>query len=650
MSGDPYRYFRIEARELVGELSQATLALERGASPIELAARMLRLAHTLKGAARVVRLPAIAEHAHAIEETLAPLREGSVVGPAGVDDVLRRLDAVGALLDALDAPTSTPTTNDRRDVGGATAPGSPPGSTRPDEPLGSVRVDREDVERVLRALADAERELEAAREAGADRGRLARALERVDRGLVETREAAEHLHLTPVRQLRPALERAVRDVAAAVGKEAELSLVGDDLRLEGTVVAEVARALQQLVRNAVAHGVEPPDGRRAAGKPRAGAVEVRVERRGGLVSFVVRDDGAGVDVDAVRALAARRGLSTDDLAPDEVPALLLAGGLSTAARVTEVSGRGIGLDLVRDVAAQLGGSVRITTERGRGTTVELTVTASRAALEALLVEVAGAKVAIPLSCVVEARSARDDELRTDASGDAISHGGALVPFARLTRVIDGGLPGDGGPGRRPGRSTSAVVIRGGGAMAALGVERIVGAQRIVVRSLPPLAAAATWIGGAALDRDGAPRLVVEAAALVQAIAAVPAEERSEVARLPVLVVDDSLTTRMLEKTILEGAGHVVDLATCGEEGLRRARERPHAVFLVDVEMPDIDGFTFIERARADPALASTPAILVTSRDAPEDRARGAEVGAAGYVVKGELDQRELLAMIERLMR
>ena len=179
-----------------------------------------------------------------------------------------------------------------------------------------------------------------------------------------------------------------------------------------------------------------------------------------------------------------------------------------------------------------------------------------------------------------------------------------------------------------------------------------GLREVLKNALPDLAPAAPVIGGVSIDLDGTPRLVLDAAGLVGesgraggggSVAPEPAR------RLPILVVDDSLTTRMLERSILESAGYEVDLAASGEEGLEKARSRQYGLFLTDIDMPGIDGFTFVSRTRADPELAGVPAILVSSRASAEDRARGAAAGASAYVVKGEFNQEELLAHIRRLV-
>jgi two-component system chemotaxis sensor kinase CheA len=238
------------------------------------------------------------------------------------------------------------------------------------------------------------------------------------------------------------------------------------------------------------------------------------------------------------------------------------------------------------------------------------------------------------------------ELSHTATGSSLSLDGQSVPFAPL------------GPLLAPAAAVasqdrtvwSVVVLRSEGGLLALGVERLLGSDGIVARALPDSATVAPYVVGAALDADGNPRLLLDPEALrVAAAGQVRSASPGTRAKRSVLVVDDSLTTRMLEQSILESAGYEVELATSGEEGLQLALARPHDLFLVDVEMPGMDGFTFVERVNADPLLASTPAVLVTSRTTPDDLARGKAAGARDHIAKGEFDQQDFLARIERLM-
>jgi len=674
MTADPYRYFRIEARELLDQLGKSVLDLDKGPAP-DLVARVLRLTHTLKGAARVVKQREIADHAHATEELLAPFRDATSVVPREcLDAVLGLIDAIAERV-ALLAPPPDPAV---------------PAPLRPvaEEPLPTVHAEMSELDELLGGIAELHAQLAPLRQGvsamgrarhlvellldqraartrsgplqtqalieelsalvgGLERG-LASGVERVDRELSGVRDLAERLRLAPVGSVFTALERTMRDAAQALGRRVAFVGHGGEVRLDAHVLAAIQGALVQVVRNAVAHGIEPERERVAAGKPPLGQVSIAVVRRGRRVVFTAVDDGRGVDLEAVRRAVERKGLLSAEaqrLGPEELLRLLLAGGISTSGTITEVSGRGIGLDVVRAAAERLGGEVDVHTEPGKGTRVTLTVPLSLASIEALLVEASGITAAVPRDAIRRTIRIDAHEVTRTSAGDSIIHEGRVIPFMPLSRVLPGRVQST-----RSARAWSALVVQAGDVVVAIGVDRLLGTMNLVIHPLPAAAPATAIVAGASLDAEGNPQLVLDPEALVAeagrglAVAAEP-----EAPRAAILVVDDSLTTRMLEQSILESAGYLVDTANSGEEGLAKAHAKPYALFLVDVEMPGMDGFTFIERTRADPALHHIPAMLVTSRNAPEDRRRGEQVGACAYIVKSEFDQGKLLERIRGLV-
>jgi two-component system chemotaxis sensor kinase CheA len=474
-------------------------------------------------------------------------------------------------------------------------------------------------------------------------------IEQLDRELRQVREAAERLRLAPASALFVFLERAVREVARTLGKRVSFTASGGEVRVDTFVLNVIQSALLHIVRNAVGHGIEAGDeGRRVAGKPAEGRITLRVSQRGTWVSFACTDDGRGIDLDAVQRIVQRKGLCLEGdrkMPPDELLRLLLKGGMSTSGAVTDVSGRGIGLDVVREAAERLGGEAIVRTDAGKGTTVELLVPLSITSLHTLMVETSGATAAIPLDAVRGTlRLTREEIVRTE-QGESVLFDGQAIPLVSVRLALSSILAS-----ARSATYSSAVIVRGRAGLAALRVDRILGTAQVVMRPLPKLAPAAGIVAGAVLDAVGNPQLVLHPDILVaEAQRGGTLEVDATPARLSILVVDDSLTTRMLEQSILESAGFDVDLATSGEEGLVKARAAPYALFLVDVEMPGMDGFTFIERIQADPDLRDTPSILVTSRTSAEDRQRGQDVGALAYVVMSEFDQGVLLERIRTLV-
>ncbi|GAA3922111.1 response regulator [Actinoplanes auranticolor] len=839
MSQDPLRYFRVEARELVDQISAGVLDLDQQPGP-DLVARLLRFAHTLKGAARVVRQQEIADRAHAFEEVLVPHRSGGEPLPADeMRELLRLNDEIEERVAALEpqrpkpdppprfppgmtpggaspspglrapgdrgpepgraaergveagteagggppaggavpgngrhdsgtrtgsarqhrdessrpsgqqdggelrtehqpaegpapridggrtvagrpeADRSTPATGRPRDSNG---PGSEPAATPPvpvDKPdhrdreagndpghakseeaaktpshpdaAPAARGSTADVDELLDAVGEAHARFAPLRTGGhaldqltrsaealadqlrvgrtaahtdaarvvaarlaADLGALGRRItdtvEQVERELDEVRGRAERLRLVSASSIFTGLHRAVRDAADAQGKRVRFEGRGGELRLDPQVLALANNALLHVVRNSVAHGIEPDRDRLAAGKPVEGRVIVEVERRGRYVAFRCTDDGRGFDLAAVRRTAEARGLlMRGGTPPDEqtLVELVLRGGISTSPTVTEVAGRGIGLDVARDVADQLGGDVSVRTEAGRGAVVELVLPLALMSMHGLILEAAGTVATVPLDSVRTCVRLLPEQAAAAAVTGKMAHDGEAVPFLPLARALYAGttVPDGGGP-------TVAVIVGTEERAVAVGVDRLAGTSTLVVRPLPDLAPAASVIGGVSMDLDGNPRLVLDAQGLIAETyrlgggGAAPAEPAR---RLPILVVDDSLTTRMLERSILESAGYEVDLAASGEEGLDMARSRQYGLYLTDIDMPGIDGFTFVAETRADPELSGVPAILVSSRASAEDRQRGVAVGASAYVVKGEFNQEELLAHIRRLV-
>ncbi len=681
MAADPLRYFRPEARDLVDQFSKGILALEKGGSNAAVQ-QLLRLAHTLKGAARVVKQNEIANRAHAIEDALSPFRDSAAgIAREQIDAILTHLDEIANRIGALGPVETTEQ--------------SPTSKSEPAPVTRTVRTDIAETEAVLdgiveahallnglrgaaqgltqvrhltdrlltqfapsvSAVADARGPIgnagqrsaiaeELRRKLGSLERNLGSVLDQMGRELSQLREAAERLRLISADGLFTTLERTARDTAQALSKQVSFEAIGRDLRFDSHVLETVQGALVQIVRNAVAHGIEGEAERLAAGKPASGRVSVNVGRRGPRIIFECRDDGSGIDLDAVRGVASQRGLPAgNDLDPEGLARLLLRGGISTSKTVTDIAGRGIGLDIVREAVERLGGEVSLQTDRGRGTCVSLIVPPALAAMGALMVQAGedGTAAAIPLDSVRSILRITEAEICRSGTGATILYEQQAIAFISLATA----LAGSRWPARR---KWNIVVIAGAAGLAAIGVERLCGTGGIVVRPLPQHMHASPLIAGAALDAEGNPQLVLDPDGLLAAAHAGDAGAIDDMrSRSRVLVVDDSLTTRMLEQSILEAAGYEVDLASSGEEALGMVRRKPYALALVDVEMPGMDGFTFITHLRADPALREIPAILVTSRAAPEDRRRGQDVGAQGYVVKSEFDQAELMAIIKPLI-
>ena len=778
MAQDRYKYFRLEARELLEGLSQGVLDLEKGPSPGDVVARLLRLAHTLKGAARVVRLTGVADLAHDLEDALAPLKTVSGPAPgATVSSILSLLDAVGAAIGVIDpaeepvpgsVPTPVPTPVQTSvptpvpEVPGSVSPNpeavaltahvpaavpqavtltasaqaavpqvpfpgaptravavqaaadpagpapeptngsarrtdGPPTRPAPQDAVETVRVEIREMDVLLEGISEAAVQIDAlGHEAAAlervarlvnsvssllePKGRssevsgtsLARArssigelrslverlgrelingLSRTDREVRQVRTRANWLRLVPAGSIFGQVERATRDAAQTLGKRVAFSASGGDSRLDGHVLMALRDALLHVVRNSVAHGIESEADRLAAGKAEIGTVRLTVERRGNRVAFICQDDGRGIDLEAVRNAAVKNGLigatEAAGMSHDAVAKLIFLPGLSTSRDVNAVSGRGVGLDVVRDVAASLKGDVFTRSHPGGGTTVEIEVPVSLSSISALMVEAADRTVFIPLDAVERTLRSSPADIASTGDGESLLFDGAAIPFLALDSILSTGGRGQ----AKTAPAWSTVILHSGTHRVAVTVNHLRGTPAIVRRPLPRIVAELPLGAGAARDAEGNPIPVLDPRGLVEAARSgkkLPPAVTAEV-RAPILVIDDSLTTRMMEQSILESAGYEVDLAVSAEEALDKSRVRQFALFVVDIEMPGMNGIEFVARTRSDAALRGVPAILVSSLSSDEDKRRGLEAGALAYIVKGEFAQGRFLKTIREAL-
>lgn len=634
---DPYKYFRVEARELMDGMKQGVLELGKNGPNSENVGRVLRHAHTLKGASRVVHLGQVSQLVHGIEEALSPWREGAGDLPAGlVDRLLAVLDSVDRHLAHLDAPG--------RDRGGPVPV--------PDKRLETVRVELAELDALLECLREASGRLAHLRGGTAALAglsdRILGGLEQIEREIMQAQERAARMRLLPVSMLFDFLERICHDAASTLGKNVSFESSGGDQRLEAPVLLALQEALQHVVRNAVAHGIESPAGRAAAGKAVQGRVRIQAGRKGGKIHFLCGDDGAGIDLALVRRAAQAKGMlemrDGQPLEMEDALKLLLKGGLSTSERVTELSGRGLGMDVLRETVIRLKGELKIRSEPGNGLEYELQLPYSLSSFSVLEVESGGVVSLVPFEAVHSALRVQADLISHSIEGDSLFLNAQSLAFAPLAECL-------GGPGQKSGHLGAGLVLKSSRGMAAVGVDKILRLRQAVMLPIPQRAPAGELWAGSCLDASGNPCLVLDPDALVLAARA----RRGAPAGTPtadspaLLVIDDSLTTRMLEQSILETAGYEVDLAASAEEGLAMALRKRYGLILVDVEMPGMNGFEFLERMKTDAVLRDIPAILVSSRCSSEDLQRGREAGARDYIVKGEFDQARLLRRIREIL-
>jgi two-component system chemotaxis sensor kinase CheA len=470
--------------------------------------------------------------------------------------------------------------------------------------------------------------------------------DQLERELTSLQESTAHLRLASARGLFIPMERVAVSAAQQLGKQIRFTASGGDMRIDSQLLAAVRDPLLHVVRNAVAHGIELPAERMLQGKSPEGRISVLVERRGNQVAFICHDDGRGIDLDVVRSIAIQRGFLTAEQAAsvseEELLALTMRPGFTTEERVNQIAGRGIGLDAVAAALEQLHGAVQIRSRKTVGTTVELTAPAALLVTEVVFAEAAGKVVALPSDSIRQTMRVLPKEIVNEFGHEKLISDGSLIPYFSVSQALGAAMNLN---------THVALLLESQGRRAAVGVDRLRGTGTLVSRPLPTFLLAESYISSIALDAQGTPQLILDPAGLVAtALEHIAPTVASGARPLPVLIVDDSLTTRMLEQSILEAAGFDVDTAVNAEEALVKARQREYGLFLVDVEMPGMNGFEFVELTRADEQLGQVPAILVTSRSSPEDRARGRAVGASDYVIKSEFDQGYLLDRIRQMVR
>jgi two-component system chemotaxis sensor kinase CheA len=740
--------FEVEHREHLQAIRTALDSADR--STIDLA-DVFRRAHSLKGAARAVDLPAVEEVAHRLEALFARVQDGQqALDDATAADVLKNLDAIEDLVAEALSPLGAPA--GARPQGQKPQPpaGIPAINSLPseDEPgAGSIRADTgatadsgagaylrvaaEQMEELSgsmyqllselqagEALNDTLRQIEidvrglrrswdmlhgqivssmAAREQAAGGRRSANealprlrdfdqdlkalfrrlsALARnrkqsawsIGRAARKLREDVDRVSLVAAETVFGGLGHMVREIAREEGRDVHVRTIGLDLQVDRRVLQALKDPVMHLLRNAVSHGVEPVSERTAKGKPERGEIVLELASRGGRLAISVRDDGRGPDLARIEEVAVRRGLlapRTHGVMPpvmDQLLSLVFAPGFSTAEEVDRLSGRGIGLSVVAEAARKLHGSVLMRPRYPWGTEILLNVPFTAARQSLLLVEAEDRMYGLPSHAVARllrlpAASLESVEgrptVRIEIGGEDVVV--PVIAIAALTGSPNAQIPIEAG-------NVKAVLVRHGARHCALAVNAFHDVRAMLVSDVEAIGLG-TMVSGTVLLEDELPAFVLSPDLLIEhwvrnesqlaagglGLSTVGADrDRSATT---ILVVDDSITTRTLEKSILEAQGYQVLLSVDGLDALNVLRSGEAMIDLViaDVEMPRMDGFGLLQAVKTDPRIAAIPVILMTSRADPQDVRRGLDLGASAYITKQKFDQRELLATIGQLL-
>lgn len=459
------------------------------------------------------------------------------------------------------------------------------------------------------------------------------------------------------------LYRVVRQAAKETGKQVRLDIVGGSIEIDRGVLDRMTGAFEHLLRNSVTHGVEAPDARGAAGKDAAGTITVSLTHEGNEVGVEFRDDGRGLDLARIKSKGVAQGLIDADATPTdgELANLIFTPGFSTADTVTELAGRGVGMDVVRSEVNAMGGRIETASAAGKGTSFKLILPLTTAVTQVVMLRCGETTVAVPSTLVEIVRRATPAEIDASYASGSYTLGDRAMPFFWLGALLQISARGL----EATGRTRAVVVIRSAQQRVALHVDEVLGNQEVVVKNLGPQLSRLPGLAGMTLLASGAVALIYNPVALAtlygdaaraatlaslhapQPQVAVPLVAEPQVAAAPlVLVVDDSLTVRRVTQRLLVREGYRVALAKDGMDALERlAEERPQVV-LSDIEMPRMDGFDLVRNIRADARLRELPVIMITSRIAQKHRDYAAELGVDHYLGK-PYSEEDLLALIGR---
>jgi two-component system sensor histidine kinase and response regulator WspE len=724
--------FRLEAESQTSVLSAGVLAieeLERSPATVE---SLMRAAHSLKGAARIVGLDPAVRVAHALEDVFVAAGKGRFgVRPRHADVLLAAIDFLGAIAKADDAlaadgpwaaraddivarlegmlagreapaPTTVPPAPPPAPAGPETPPPAEPEAETPrpaPRPLEDadrvVRVSADSLNRLvglageslvetrqLRPFVDALLQLRSAHVdlidaiGGFDEkikatdlplppalaAILASVRERADATLADltrhvedfegfarrNEDLSNRLHqeviLSRMRPLADGIRgfpRLVRDLARTLGKQIRFEVGGDRTGVDRDILDKLEAPLSHLIRNAVDHGIEPPQERVAAGKPEAGEIRLDARHRAGMLQITLTDDGRGIDVERLRARAVARGLVAkavaDQLSEPELLEFLFLPGFSTKDQVTEISGRGVGLDVVQSMVKAVGGSVRVATQPGRQTVFTLQLPITMSVIRALLVDVGGEPYAFPLTRIDRILFCPHADIRTVEGRQYFDRDGVSIGLVLAAQILETGAA-------TPADPMPVVVISDRGQQFGMIVDAFRGERDLEVRPLDPRLGKVQDVNSASLLENGDPVLIVDVEDLVRSIdnvlmgrrlSRVEFERLAEQVRQRkrILVVDDSITVRELERQLLQARGFAVDVAVDGMDGWNAVRGAHYDLVVTDVDMPRMDGIGLVGLIKGDPARRDIPIVIVSYKDREEDRLRGLDAGANRYLTK-----------------
>jgi two-component system sensor histidine kinase and response regulator WspE len=527
------------------------------------------------------------------------------------------------------------------------------------ERLRDASTERESNDAAASALADARRNVEECQHLLAQR---LDELELFDRRTINLAhrlyDEALACRMRPFADGVEGIPRMVRDLAHSLGKEIALDIVGGATQVDRDILARLDAPLGHLLRNAVDHGIEPLAVRRLTSKPLEGRVRVEARHSAGALHIIVSDDGRGIDVEKLREAVVARNLTTGEaaaaLSESELMEFLFLPGFTMKKTVTDVSGRGVGLDAVRDMVRQVRGTVRVSSEKGKGTRFQLQLPVTLSVVRTLLAEIAGEPYAFPLAYIVRTLKLSKDKIEMLEGRQHFELGGRHIGLVTARQV----LKSDGPPAA--GDDLAVIVMGEPPHTYGLVVDRFLGERELVVQPLDLQLGKIKDVAAGALMEDGSPVLIVDVDDMIRSMDKLVSDGRlAAVERGPganaakkrkrVLIVDDSLTVRELERKLIGNRGYEVEVAVDGMDGWNAVRTGHFNLVISDIDMPRMDGIELVTLINKDANLRTVPVMIVSYKDREEDRQRGLEAGAAYYLTKGSFHDETLLQAVVDLI-
>lgn len=711
--------YRVEIEEQCAAMGRLILQLEQSPDRLDLIPAIMRAAHSVKGASRAVRLDPSVQLAHALEDRLSAVQRGEeAIGDALIEfglaviDLLRELAQQGAQPRLLsDAERLLAARGDEGDLRSAVAPVGQPVpeyiAVEQSDPVLRIKASlvsrlialassslvsghrlrpfQERQQRLRQRLAMLSRTLDELHHrlgAPAQTTAVGGPLAEMRRKLSETRQdfndwidqfseygreafdlnqrlyqAAALTRLRPFRDLALGYPRMVRDLARELGKRARLTIVGEGLEVDRDVLEQLDAPITHLLRNALDHGIERPEVRRRADKAEEGHLRIWVGIRAGMLAIDISDDGAGLDLEAIRtrlkASSGQPAEAIDALSEQALKETIFQPGFSTRGAVTEVSGRGVGLDVVRNVIERLEGTVRLSTRSGQGSTFHLLVPVSRAVTRSLAVRVGGETYAFPslriervLRCVAQQVQAREGLFYLPWEGRNIG----LLPLAELLDL--GHTPW------RPEMDLDVVLVAYQGREIGFVVESLLGEFDLATRPLDRRLGRVADVASMAVLPDGEPVILLDVDDLMRSalsqerlrLQRIEASSETVAAQtLRVLIADDSISVRELERQLLAAQGYAVEVAVDGLDAWGKLRDQSFDLLVTDVDMPRMNGIELTRSVKQDPRLRALPVVIVSYRDRPEDKRRGLDARADAYLTKNDFQDEGFVRLVQQLI-